>query len=123
MNTARNPENPQNHGPHDLGQIFTSQAEAEKPRAGTIRHVRAAVEATQGASLTKIIKALNGLRRGAYRITIRASAEWNEVQIRLHESNTREPIATGFIDRGHTRENRADAAEELRGLVLAYLCR
>ena len=76
-----------------------------------------------GASLTTTIKRLNGLRRGGYQVTIKPNAEYNEVQCRLWENADREPVATGFIDRGHTTEAKYCAAEELRGLVRAYLCR
>lgn len=76
------------------------------------------------ANMTRTIKACNGTTRGSYRVVISTDREYNEVQIRLKDGPAaRHAIATGYIDRGHTREDKAMAAEELRGLVRAYLCR
>lgn len=74
-------------------------------------------------SLTMTVKAVNGMRCGGYRITATQNNEFNEVEVRLYENTMRHPVATGFVDRGHTRESKFEAAEEVRGLVRAYLCR
>jgi hypothetical protein len=117
MNTLNNPENPKSNGPHDLGQIFNSQS--DKARTA----IEDMINDLNGANLNKTIKALNGAKRGAYHVTLKASAEWNEVQIRLFENTIRGPIATGFIDRGHTTAERSEAATDVRSMVRAYLCR
>jgi len=72
-------------------------------------------------SLTQTINELNGATRGAYRVTVKANAEFNEVQVRLYESTMHNPIATAYIDRGHTVESRLNAAAELRATVGIYL--
>jgi len=72
-------------------------------------------------SLTKTIAELNGATRGAYRVTVKANSEFNEVQIRLYESTMINPIATAYIDRGHTVESRQACADEVRGTVAVYL--
>lgn len=79
--------------------------------------------AMNGASLTKTIKACNGMTRGAYRVTIKVEADYNEVQVRLWENTHSRAIATAFIDRGHTADDKAMAAEELRSTIRVYLCR
>lgn len=75
------------------------------------------------SSLTIHIKALNGLTRGAYRVTVKKSAEWNEITVTLRENTMTRPVATGFVDCGHTSDSRREAAAEVRDLVRAYLCR
>lgn len=74
------------------------------------------------ASLTTHIKALNGIERGSYRVKVSKDTQWNEITVRLTDT-TGTKYATGHIDMGHTREDRDSAAQELRGLVKAYLCR
>lgn len=123
MSSLHNPENRnKSHAAHpSLGK----RTEEQTPYSE-----REVIEATldalamNGASLTKTIKACNGMERGSYRVVITVDKEYNEVQIRLKDGPaTRQAIATGYIDRGHDAESRAMAAEELRGLVRAYLCR
>jgi hypothetical protein len=77
-----------------------------------------------GANLSTTIKTLNGIERGSYRISIYNDNEWNEIQVRLKEGPAgRTAIATGYVDKGHTQSSRNQAAQEVRGLVRAYLCR
>lgn len=44
-------------------------------------------------------------------------------QVRLWESSNFKAIASSFIDRGHTMEDRFNAAQDVRSIVRAYLCR
>jgi hypothetical protein len=74
-------------------------------------------------SLTQTIRQLNGTRNGAYRVTVNAVAEFNEVQVRLYESTMANPIAVAYIDRGHTIESRQACADEVLGTVNIYLRR
>ena len=76
------------------------------------------------ANMTQTVKALNGLSRGAYFVSIRDDKEWNEIQVRLRDNPySRSAIACGHIDKGHTAQSRREAAQEVRSLVRAYLCR
>lgn len=118
MTTANHSTNQQPHGLGNLVQIIEGQEQFK-----TRDQIESMLDDLEGANLAATIRQLNGLKRGGYRVTIKQDAEYNEVQCRLWENTTREPIATGFIDRGHTTQTKYEAAEELRGLVRAYLCR
>ena len=72
-------------------------------------------------SLTQVCRELNGATRGAYRVTVRQSADWNEVQVKLYESTMALPIATAYHDRGHTRESRLDCAIQVAASVRSFL--
>jgi hypothetical protein len=115
MTIENHPENLKPNGPHDLGQI-TSEAKSRE-------EIEEMLDALEGANITATVQRLNGLRRGGYRVTVTQSSEWNEVQIRLYENTIREPIASAFVDRGHTRESKFDAAGEVRDMIRIYLCR
>lgn len=116
MQTHTSSENQKPDAAHDLGQISTNHAEP-----GTLEHVEITLAAIGGLSLTKTIEACNGLTRGAYRVTVKASADWNEITVRLYEG--RNQVASSFIDRGHTRIDRVEAAREIVGVVRMFLCR
>lgn len=88
-----------------------------------IKTVAEKIDDMAGANLRATIKALHKAQRGSYFVTIKEDAEFNEITVKLYESTRGGAIATGYIDRGHTAESRYEAAEELRGLVRAYLCR
>lgn len=130
MTNANNPENQQKQAAQGSAvQIIArpkpdnlKEAAALVPNSDTeiIDALLSALE-LNSASLTKHVSALNGLTRGAYRISVRQSAEWNEITVTLRENTTPRPIATGFIDRGHTPADHMTAAADLRGLVRAYL--
>lgn len=119
MTTANHSTNQQPHGLGNLGQIIEGQEQFTNTR----EHAEEILDGLKGANLMATVRTLNGLTRGSYKVTITQDAEYNEVQCRLRDSTRGNPIATGFIDRGHTKESRYEAAEELRGLVRAYLCR
>lgn len=121
MQTLTTSENQQTTQPCDLGQICKEHA--TPPEEGSREHVELRIQETASMSLSRTIEHLNGLERGAYRVSIRASSEWNEITVRLYESTIRNPVACGYVDRGHTADTKREAAEELRGIVLAYLCR
>lgn len=72
-------------------------------------------------SITENIRRLNRRERGDYCITVKKIPEYNEIQIHLLNEN--KPIATTYIDYGHTAESRRDAISEMHGTVKAYLCR
>lgn len=74
-------------------------------------------------SLSQTIAELNGSTQGAYRVTVKAVSEYNEVQVKLYESTMHNPIATAYIDRGHTVESRQACADEVLGTVNIYLRR
>lgn len=117
MNTQRNPENLNSEAPNSAVQI------SAETKANTREQAEEIIDGLDGANLTATVKTLNGLTRGGYRVTVKQDAEYNEVQIRLYENTIREPIATGFIDRGHTNVTKFEAAAETRGIVRDYLCR
>jgi hypothetical protein len=137
MKTLNNPENLKSHGQHDLVQINESPTAGKKnnysgpmkdyvePRIDKRREeIENILESLEGANMSATIKALNGIERGSYRISISRDSVYNEVQVRLKDGpSARQPIAVGYIDQGHTRESRFEAAAEVRGLVRAYLCR
>lgn len=129
MSSLHNPENRNNsHAAHpSLGKATDTQEESMSLSPYSQRHqIEAILEALamNRASLTKTIAACNGLERGSYRVVITVDKEYNEVQIRLKDGPAaRQAIATGYIDRGHDAESRAMAAEDLRSMVRAYLCR
>lgn len=100
-----------------------SLGKAGHPYEGTREHVEDVLEGIRNYNITTTIKALNGIKRGAYFVRIKQDAEYNEITVKLYDSLSGQQIATGFIDRGHDQDSRAAAAEELRGLVRAYLCR
>lgn len=81
------------------------------------------IDALAGANLSRTISTLNGLTCGKHQIIIRSSAEFNEITIRLYDDtiSKRTPIATAYIDRGHTAEEKYAAAEEVRGTARAFL--
>lgn len=119
MTKANHPANQQPHGLRNLVQIDAkrnhSREEAEQILDGLDMG---------SANLTQTIKALNGITRGSYFVTIRNDNEWNEVQVKLRDNPySRTAIATGHVDKGHTQNSRNEAAQEVRSLVRAYLCR
>lgn len=116
MQTHTTSENQNSHAAHDLGQISTIHA---KP--GSREHVEITLAAIGGMSLTKTIEACNGLERGGYRVTVKASSDWNEITVRLYEG--RAQVASSFIDRGHTKETRTQAAQDVIDNVRMFLCR
>lgn len=118
MQNQTSRENIKTNAGRDLGQITT-----KAPDEGTREHVELRIQESEGMSLSKTIAHLNGITRGSYRVSIRASSEWNEITVRLYESTIRNPIAHGYVDRGHTADDKAAAAEEVRFLAHAYLCR
>lgn len=152
MQTQNQPENQKSHPAHDLGQItkeharlmhecticgtptwkgwqqqfipFSAGETCEQnhgPQPGSREYVEALLDALEGKNLRKNIEALNRQTRGSYRVTIAVSAQWNEITVTLRDGHA--IIAKGYVDRGHTKESRMDAAQELRGLVRVYLCR
>lgn len=135
MTTANHSTNQAPHGLGNLGQIIADQEQCNlvhcethqkgnyAPKTNTREQAAEVIDRLDGANLTATVKALNGLTRGSYRVTIKQDAEYNEAQVRLWENTIKDPIATGFIDRGHTNESRFEAAAEVRGIVRAYLCR
>jgi len=116
MQPRINSENPTTNAAHDLGQISANHA-----IPGTREHVEITLAAIGGLSLTKTIEACNGLERGSYRVTVKASSDWNEITVRLYDG--RAMIASSFIDRGHTKQTRTQAAQEVIDNVRMYLCR
>lgn len=119
-----------NQNPGMLGQSVQIIADQGQNQFGlltgkpdTREAIEEALDALAGANITATVRGVNGMRRGGYRITATQNNEFNEVEVRLYESSMRHPVATGFVDRGHTRESKLEAAEEVRGLVRAYLCR
>lgn len=119
MTTANHPQNQQPQGgATDLGQIT-------KEHRNTREQVEQIIDALEmgGANLTKTIKALNGIERGSYRVSIYNDNNWNEIQVRLKNGpGSRGAIASGYIDKGHTAQSRNKAAQDVRSLVRAYLC-
>lgn len=118
MTTANHSTNQQPHGLGNLGQIIAGQNQP-----GSRELIEEQLDAMQGANLTATIKAFNGAGRGSYFVIIGNSSEYNEISISLYDSPRGKPIAKGYIDKGHTTESKYQCAEELRGLVRAYLCR
>ncbi|WP_153132879.1 hypothetical protein [Dechloromonas hortensis] len=119
MKTANNPENQQPHGLGNLGQISADRNHTREE----VEQIIDGLDMGQ-ANLTQTIKAMNGLSRGAYFVSIRDDREWNEIQVRLRDNPyTRSAIAVGHIDKGHDAKSRREAAQEVRSLVRAYLCR
>lgn len=116
MQTHTTSENQNSHAAHDLGQICTIHA---KP--GTREHVEITLAAIGGMSLSKTIEACNGLERGSYRVTVKASSDWNEITVKLWDSHAL--VASSYIDRGHTKETRTQAAQDVIDNVRMYLCR
>lgn len=114
-----NTDNRKNQEPHGLGNL----AQINRSAPTTREVIEEIIDALDGANLTATVKTLSGIKRGSYHVTIKQDSDWNEVQVRLWESGNRNPIATGFIDRGHTNESRFEAAAETRATVRAYLCR
>jgi hypothetical protein len=88
MTTQRNPENKQEHRPHDLGQIIAGQNQP-----GSRELIEEQLDAMQGANLTATIKAFNGAGRGSYFVIIGNSSEYNEISISLYDSPRGKPIA------------------------------
>lgn len=102
----------------------TNAAHPSLGKAGTREHVEDVLESIKGANLTATIKALNGIERGSYRVVITVDREYNEIQVRLKDGPAaRVAVATGYVDRGHTKDDWFMAAAEVCGLVRAYLCR
>ena len=118
MQNQTSRENLKPNAGRDLGQIIKTA-----PEEGTREHVELRIQESEGMSLSQTIAHLNGITRGSYRVSIRASSEWNEITVRLLDSSSRIPVAHGYVDRGHTKDDKAAAAEEVRFLVHAYLCR
>lgn len=119
-----------NQNPGMLGQSVQITADQEQNQFGLLSgepDTREAIEETlnglKGANIAATIRACHGMRRGGYRITVKQDNEFNEIQVRLYENTIRHPTATGYVDRGHTTSDRFTAAEEVRGLVRAYLCK
>lgn len=152
MQTQNQPENQNSHPAHDLGQITKEHARLMQkcqicgtptwtdwqsqfipfsagetcehnhgPQPGSREYIEALLDALEGMSLRTNINALHRTCRGSYRVTIAVSAQWNEITVTLKDGTG--TVATGYVDRGHTKESRMDAAQELRGLVRGYLCR
>lgn len=90
-------------------------------KRGTREHVEMTLAAIDGTSLTKTIKACNGLERGSYRVTVKASSEWNEITVKLRDGQAL--VASSYIDRGHTKETRTQAAQDVIDNVRMFLCR
>lgn len=122
MSSLHNPEN--RNKSHAALPSLGKRTEEQTPYSE-----REVIEATldalamNGASLTKTIKACQMLKRGAYSISIIVRPEYNEIELRLWENTVKRPIATAFIDRGHTADEKAMAAEDLRSTIRVYLCR
>lgn len=116
MQTHITSENQNRHAAHDLGQICTNHAEP-----GTREHVEITLAAIGGKSLSKTIEVCNGLTRGGYRVTVKASSDWKEIAVKLWEG--RGLIASSYIDQGHTKETRTQAAQDVIDNVRMYLCR
>lgn len=126
MNISANPEKeiksneahpslgniPENHNGNDQ----TPYTERE-----LIEGILNGLESNQ-SRLSLHVTALNGLTRENYRITVTTNAVWNEISVTLCKNTMTRPVATGFVDCGHTREDRDNAASKLRDLVRAYLC-
>lgn len=122
-----NLKNQEPHGLRNLVQIIeTTDAQIIAQRNHTREEVEQIIDGLEmaEANLTQTIKALSGLSRGSYFVTIKNDTEWNEVQVRLRDNPySRTSIATGHVDKGHDAKSRREAAQEVRGLVRAYLCR
>lgn len=118
MHNSTIPENQKSHPAHDLGQICTDHATARSREA-----IEELIDGLDGANLTATIKALQGTGSGSYFVTIANNTNYNEVEIKLYDSPRGKPIARGYVDKGHTSEDKYNAAQEVRGLVRAYLCR
>lgn len=116
MQTSRIPENQKPHADRDLVQMYG------KANPENREQIEERLEAMDGANLSATIKAFDGTTRGSYFVRIKNNAEYNEIEIRLFDT-TGCRIATGYIDKGHTTAAKYEAAQELRGLVRAYLCR
>lgn len=72
--------------------------------------------------LTACVTIINQLKKGSYRLKARTSHDLNEITLELWESSIRQrPVATAYIDRGHTRDDRKSAAKELAGTARAFL--
>ena len=152
MQTQNQPENQKSHPAHDLGQItkeharlmhecticgtptwkgwqqqfipFSAGETCEQnhgPQPGSREYVEALLDALDGMSLSTNVAALHRVCRGSYFVTVALSREHNEITVTLKDGTG--TVATGYVDRGHTKESRMDAAQELRGLVRVYLCR
>lgn len=123
-------DNLKNQEPHGLRKLVQIIGKATTAIIANHNHSREEVEQIIDgldmgqANLTQTIKALNGLGRGSYFVTIKNDTEWNEVQVRLRDNPySRTSIATGHADKGHDAKSRREAAQEVRDLVPAYLCR
>lgn len=76
----------------------------------------------EGLPLTACVSILNQLTRGSYRLKAKTSRELNEITLELWESSIRQrPVATAYIDRGHTKDDRKAAAAELAGTARVFL--
>lgn len=75
----------------------------------------------EGFSLRSAMAALNQVKKGAYSLKAKNSATWNEVRLELWESTISKPVATAFVDKGHTREDRKNAVLELVGTARVFL--
>lgn len=70
-------------------------------------------------SLSAVIKAQNGRCVRTRSVTVRASAEWNEVRIMARDKNAL--VATAYFDRGHTLDDKVDCAFQVRSYVDMFL--
>ncbi len=110
----------------------TTKTNEAPPSLGKALHVKGSKEAVEdlleslaegNLSITQHVKSLHTTRRGSYFVSVKQNNEYNEITVKLYENTHGQAIATGYIDRGHTKEDRRFACEELRGLIRAYLCR
>ena len=95
----------------------------EKAKAGQLNVVDLAeyINHTKGLSLTKVVNVLNGIRCGGYQLKLSCNVALNEISVEVWEKTIRaRPIATGYVDRGNTIADKRGAADELRGLAIAY---
>lgn len=98
--------------PQEHGQQNEPKLSQEKPAmASTTNRTRTA------PSLSDTIRQLNGAKRGAYRVTVTASSQWNEIKVCLYEGSATRPHAVNHIDRGHTIEDRQGAQADLLACV------
>lgn len=75
----------------------------------------------EGFSLTSAVNALNQVKKGAYSLKAKNSTTWNEIRLELWESTISKPVATAFIDKGHSREDRKNAVLEMVGTARRFL--
>jgi len=93
-------------------------------KEGTRNQTELQIAETKDMSLSRTIAHLNGIENEAYRVTIRANSEWNEITVKLYSGSRKQHvIASSFIDRGHTAKTKREAANELRSIIQAYLRR